>query len=179
MAVLQTTEDFRKAIAYLQSVDYFGAVILQLNIGDTVAECEVLDDATLTDITPDTPTLESALDNANADIAANETIESAQSGLLDKVALAEQYADSIKTLYNAVLDQTENQTAQPNRFNALYAVVQAAPLAFRSRFVTDCTQELGFDVAGTLTLNQQRQTCLFIRVWVTGLALLLSVRRFA
>jgi hypothetical protein len=64
MAILQTTEDFRKAIAHLQSVNHFGSVTLQLNIGDTVAECEVLDDDTLTDITPSIPTLESALDAA-------------------------------------------------------------------------------------------------------------------
>lgn len=66
MATLQTTEDFRKAISYLQNVNHFGNVTLQMNIGDTVAECEVLDDDTLTDITPDTATLEAALDSANA-----------------------------------------------------------------------------------------------------------------
>jgi hypothetical protein len=69
MAILQTTEHFRQAIAYLQSTNHFGGAILQVNIGDTVAECEVLDDETLTILTPDTATLESALDGANATIA--------------------------------------------------------------------------------------------------------------
>lgn len=69
MATLQNTNDFREAIRYLQSVNHFGDVILQLNVGDTLAECEVLDDDTLTDITPDVPTLEAGLDGANADIS--------------------------------------------------------------------------------------------------------------
>lgn len=106
-----------------------------------------------------------------------ETIESAQSGLLDKVLLAEQYADSIKTLYNAVLDQTENQTMQPTRFNNLYAVVQASSNAFRNRIITDIEQELGFNVTGTLSATQQRQACFFLRVFSTELATLLMARK--
>lgn len=112
-----------------------------------------------------------------AELTQAESIEAAQSGLLDKVLLAEQYATDIKTLYNAVLDQTENQTVQSARFNALYAVVQAAPLAFRNRIITDIQQELGFDVTGTLTATQQRQACFYLRVFSTQLATLLLARK--
>ena len=112
-----------------------------------------------------------------ATVAHTATIETAQSGLLDKVALAEQYAADIKTLYNAVLDQTENQTVQPTRFNNLYAVVQAAPVALRNRVVTDIQEELGFNVTGSLSAAQQRQACLYLRVFATQLATLLMARK--
>lgn len=92
MATLQTTEHFREAIRYLQSVNHFGSVILQLNIGDTVAECEVLDDATLTDLTPDTATLESALDSANADIAVQEAQATVQASAKTQAAAIPSWA---------------------------------------------------------------------------------------
>ena len=77
MATLQTTNDFREAVRHLQSINHFGDVILQVNIGDTVAECEVLDDDTLTILTPDTATLEAALDSANAASAVEQQLQSA------------------------------------------------------------------------------------------------------
>lgn len=174
MATVDTTDKFRTAVAQLQSENYFGNVILQLNCGDTVAECEVLDDVTLTVLTPDTATLESALDSANTASASQTTIESAQAGLKDKVSLASSNADNIKTLFNAVLDQTIDQTIQPTRFENLNAVLATLSIGFRNRLITDIQEELGFDVTGTLTATQQRQACLYIRMWITPLAVLLS-----
>ncbi len=103
------------------------------------------------------------------------TIASAKSGLKDKIALAQTHADTIKVLFNAVLDQTINQTVQPTRFTDLRTIITNAVPAFRDRVVTDIQQELGFDVTGNLTLAQQRQATLYMRAWVTGMALLLTL----
>jgi hypothetical protein len=110
-----------------------------------------------------------------AEITQAGNVASAKTGLLDKIDLAKTHATTIRTLFNAVLDQTINQIAQPTRFDALKAVIQNAPLAFRERLITDCIQELGFDPTGTLSAAQIRQATLYVRMWITGLALLLSV----
>jgi hypothetical protein len=104
MATLQTTEEFRKAIAYLQSVDHFGSIVLQMGIGDTVAECFVLDDETLTVITPDTATLEAALDSANATIVTSNTIQAAKQSILDLANKADNHAPRIALCFAAILE---------------------------------------------------------------------------
>lgn len=111
------------------------------------------------------------------ELTSEQQIESAQSGLLDKVLLAEQYASDIRTIYNLVLDFTELQITQPTRFNNLLSAFTASAMAFRNRFITDCEQELGFNPTGTLTVAQQRQTTLYARVWITPLVLLLMARK--
>jgi hypothetical protein len=102
-------------------------------------------------------------------------LKAAKVGLRDKMALAQTHAATITILFNAVLDQTVNQTVQPTRFDNLKAVIQNAPQAFRDRLITDCVQELGVDPTGVLTAPQQRQATLYLRAWVTPLALLLSL----
>lgn len=92
MSAIISTEDFRKAVAYLQSTNYFGAVVLSLNIGDIVAECEVLDDDTLTDITPDTATLESALDSANAQLTEQAAVATVQANAKTQAAAIPSWA---------------------------------------------------------------------------------------
>lgn len=92
MATLQTINDFREAITYLRKIDYFGDTTLHIGIGDTVAECEVLDDETLTILTPDTPTLETALDGALADMAAQETVASVQANAKAQAAAIPNWA---------------------------------------------------------------------------------------
>jgi hypothetical protein len=69
-----------------------------------------------------------------------------------------------------------NRTAQPERFSALQTILDAAPDAFKNRFVTDLLHELGIDYATISTDNQRRQACLYARIWSTQLALLLSIR---
>lgn len=110
-----------------------------------------------------------------AEIAQAGNIADAQTGLRDKVDLARTHAVTIRILFNAVLDQTIGQTAQPTRFDTLKTIIQNAPLAFRERLITDCIQELGFDPTTPLSAAQIRQATLYVRMWVTGLALLLSV----
>ena len=57
----------------------------------------------------------------------------AQSGLKDKIALAKTYASDIKTLWNACLDQLENNSSHPTRFNNVLAAVNALPTALKNR----------------------------------------------
>jgi hypothetical protein len=120
--------------------------------------------------------LQTIVDLHNAAVLTTEQqITAAQAGLRDKVSLAETHATTIKVLFNAVLDQTINQTVQPTRFDNLKTVIQNAAPAFRDRLITDCVQELGFDPTGVLSAAQIRQATLYVRAWVTGLALLLTV----
>lgn len=69
MAVIDTIEKWRLAISYLKKTNHFGDIITDVEIGTGVAECYVLESSTLTNITPDNTTLETALDNANIDIS--------------------------------------------------------------------------------------------------------------
>ncbi len=153
MAILQTIEDFRRAVAYLQSINHFGAVVLSLNVGDTVAECEVLDDDTLTDVTPNTATLESALDSANTQLTTAQTQAVARTLMLSdaKNYLSNQLqsaAPSVQTIFttvkayvdgNATLSQmVTNQIAL---FNSAYGVTvnpAGATAADRARYLVCC-----------------------------------------
>lgn len=76
MATITTIAEWREAISYLTSIDYFGT-ITSTEIGETLNECFILDDETKTDITPDTSTLESALDSALLAATESQQIESA------------------------------------------------------------------------------------------------------
>lgn len=153
MATLQTTNDFRDAIRYLQSIDHFGSVILQVNVGDTVAECEVLDDDTLTDITPDTVTLEAALDSANAEISESETKAIARTLMLSdaKNYLSNQLqsaSPNVQTIFNTVKAYVDNNptltqmlTNQIALFNVAYGVTinpSGATAADRTRYLICC-----------------------------------------
>lgn len=120
--------------------------------------------------------VQTVIDTHNpATLTENQQTQVAKAGLKSKISLAQTHADAIKNLFNEVLDQTLNQTVQPDRFNVLKAIIDASVPAFRNRLITDIQQELGIDVTGSLTLAQQRQCTLYIRAWVTGLALLLSL----
>lgn len=111
-----------------------------------------------------------------AQIASEATIRSARQDLRDKIALAHDsaFAPVIKSLFNATLDNTLGQVGQPARFTAIQTIVNAAPNAFKNRFITDLQEELGIDYATISTTTQQRQASFFARVWSTQLALLLS-----
>lgn len=104
-----------------------------------------------------------------------DVLAAAKAGLRDKIALAKEHADTITIMLNMVLNQTQLQTVQPDRFNNVRAVITNAPQGFRDRVVTDVQQELGFDVTGTLTVAQQRQACLYLRMWCMPLAFLVSL----
>lgn len=153
MAILQTTEDFRKAIAHLQSVNHFGGAILQMNIGDAVEECEVLDDDTLTILTPDTPTLESALDSALVELSASENKAVARTLLLSdaKNYLSAQLQSSnpnVQTIFNTVKAYVDGNATlsqmvsnQIALFNTAYAVTvnpSGATAADRARYLICC-----------------------------------------
>lgn len=60
-------------------------------------------------------------------------IQSAQSGLKEKVALAVTYKSEIKTLWNVCLDQLETNSSHPTRFNNVLNAVNALPAALKNR----------------------------------------------
>lgn len=116
------------------------------------------------------------IDSEAARLATAVATVSAKSGLKDKISLAQTHADAIRRIFNTVLDQTINQTAQPTRWNNIKAQIDNAATAnaFKNRFGTDVLEELGFDVNGALSAAQIRQVTLYSRMWIAGLALLLS-----
>jgi hypothetical protein len=140
MAILQSTEDFRLAIAYLQSVNHFGAIVLQLNIGEIVAECEVLDDATLTDITPDTATLESALDNANAEITQSENVATEDES--ERATLLSQYNAAITQIGNDQASIANGKTAMQGVPNSVTRTVILGMLDVMEHIVNRDEREL-------------------------------------
>lgn len=110
-------------------------------------------------------------------VAEQQAIDDAIVGLRDKIALAHDpnNAPSITILFNTVLDQTLNRVAQPTRYNNIRAVMDAAPASFQNRFNDDLLAEVGIDATATpLSAAQQRQYCLFARVWMTPLGMLLK-----
>lgn len=110
-----------------------------------------------------------------AETTKNNAISAAKSGLKDKVILAQNHAETIRQLFNAVWDNSLTLATQPTRFQALQTIVANASQAFRNVIVTDIQQELGFDVTSAgLTLAQQRQATAFMRSWTVGAALLLT-----
>jgi len=68
-----------------------------------------------------------------AEETAQSNLNTAQSGLKDKAALAKTYASEIKTLWNVCLDQLETNSSHPTRFNAVKAAVDALPTALKNR----------------------------------------------
>jgi len=153
VATLQTIEDFRKAVAYLQGLNHFGAATLQLNIGNTVEACEVLDDDTLTDITPNTATLEAALDSANAATTVATTKTVARTLLLSdaKNYLSAQLATAspnVQTIFTTVKTYVESNAIltqmmvnQIALFNSAYGVTinpAGITIADRARYLVCC-----------------------------------------
>lgn len=125
----------------------------------------------------DATTIDAILAAHNATQQSNvQTIQTARAGLRDKITLAHDpaIAPHIMALFNVTLDSTLNQTTQPTRFTAVQTVIDAAPVGFKNRFVSDLLHELGIDYATISTDTQRRQTALFARIWSTQLALLLA-----
>lgn len=108
--------------------------------------------------------------------ATETTIKTAQNGLKNKIALAEQFASSITAVLNASLQQTEDATTQPTRFNNIKAVMDAQPAAFRNRFNGDLLQEAEITI-GSIVAGQFPAYCRYVRQWSTQLALLLVIRK--
>lgn len=108
--------------------------------------------------------------------AVETTITTAQTGLKNKIALAEQFAPSITALLNVSLQQTEDATTQPTRFNNIKAVMDAQPAAFRNRFNGDLLQETGISIGSILALNYP-DYCRYVRLWSSQLSLLLLARK--
>jgi hypothetical protein len=109
---------------------------------------------------------------AQAKLDAQLAVSSARKGLKDKIALAKQYATEIKILYNTCLEQIENNTGNPNRYNNVLAVVNALPSALRNRVNTGT-----FDPASISTDTQRNayvDHCLTVS---TALAVLLSLEQ--
>lgn len=104
------------------------------------------------------------------------TIKTAQNGLKNKIALAEQFATSITAVLNVSLQQTEDATTQPTRFNNIKAVMDAQPAAFRNRFNGDLLQEAEITI-GSIVAGQFPAYCRYVRAWSTQLALLLVIRK--
>lgn len=114
---------------------------------------------------------------ANAAQAASEqTINTAQTGLKSKIALAEQFASSIAALLNVTLQATEDAAVQPTRYNNIKAVMDAQPAAFRNRFNGDLLQEAEITIV-SITAAQFPAYCRYARLWATQLSLLLVARR--
>lgn len=129
------------------------------------------------------PTAQQLITAHDAFIATNITsdttelaVKSAQNGLKNKIALAEQFASSITAVLNVSLQQTEDATTQPTRFNNIKAVMDAQPAAFRNRFNGDLLQEAEITI-GTIVAGQFPAYCRYVRQWSTQLALLLVIRK--
>lgn len=109
----------------------------------------------------------------------NETnVLNAKQTLKSKIQLAKDYATSIQVIFNADLDETINQSIQPNRYNTLSALMELQPNAFKNRFYNDIREEMGLNfptILATATLAQQRQYCVYLRTWITQIAFLLSL----
>lgn len=104
-----------------------------------------------------------------------ERLTNAKQGLSDKTQLARDHAADIMPLFNTILDQTLNQTTQPARYDTIRAVVDGSAAGFRAAFHGDLLQEMGIDASAALTAAQQRQYCVYARVWVNQVGLLLSL----
>lgn len=128
---------------------------------------------------PVLPTAQNLIDAYNAYLTVqttDSTVATAQNGLKNKIALAEQFASSITAVLNVSLQQTEDATTQPTRFNNIKAVMDAQPAAFRNRFNGDLLQEAEITI-GSIVAGQFPAYCRYARQWSTQLALLLVIRK--
>lgn len=100
-------------------------------------------------------------------------IDAAESGIKQKVILAQGMAADIRMLFDAVLDATQGQDDVATRYAAVRAVVDGGATAFKNRFNSDLLYETGVDAATVSTDNQKRTYCLYARVWVGLLVSLL------
>lgn len=105
---------------------------------------------------------------------ANELADS-RNGLREKIDFSKTFHAEIKILFNAVLEETETQTVQPDRYTTLRAVMDAQTSAFRNRFNNDLMEEAGIDSTSISTTNQRRTYSLYLRLWISGLAILLGM----
>jgi hypothetical protein len=160
MATLQSINDFREAISYLQSVDHVGSAVLQVNVGDTVAECEVLDDETRTDITPDMATLESALDSANAEIATQQTIETLQN--LTR-------SDAIVYFRNGLASAAGNGAAIATLYTQARAYEQQNQMLTDTMLTLRTIEETAIGLTLVLTTNQDKAK--YLKLFLTALGL--------
>ena len=98
----------------------------------------------------------------------------AKSGLKEKIALAKTYAPQIKQLFNVVLEQYENNSIYPARYNAVRAVVDSFPAPLRNRLHLGLQRDTGLDPALILLDTQQGAYFVYMLQVSTALALLLS-----
>lgn len=98
-----------------------------------------------------------------------------KNGLKEKIAFAQLLHSEIKTVFNAILEETETQTVQPARYNTLRALVDSQSGTFKNRFNNDLLQEARIDSSTISTDSQHSTYCLYLRTWITGLVILLAL----
>lgn len=116
------------------------------------------------------------VEDTNNQLAIENAVKNSINGIKEKLQLSYDYAEDIKIIYNAVLEATLNNQDTNTRFQILHDLVELRPSAFKNRLNNDVLQEVGFDVnvvLPTITQAQKRQYCLYLRIWITNLTLLL------
>lgn len=110
-----------------------------------------------------------------AEIDNENEITDSRNGLKEKISLAQAFHSEIKTVFNAILEETETQTVQPARYNTLRALMDSQSGTFKNRFNTDLLQEARIDESNITTDTQRSTYCLYLRTWITGLVILLAL----
>ena len=178
VTTLQETELYAAISHYLTSNGHIADYRMLVNFPAT-GHTNLVDKVEWRIAPPVLPTAQNLIDAYNAYLAAQTSesvIVTAQTGLKNKIALAEQFASSIAAVLNVSLQQTEDATTQPTRFNNIKAVMDAQPAAFRNRFNGDLLQETGIVIASIVVLDYPNY-CRYIRQWSTQLSLLLLARK--
>lgn len=164
------------AISQLISENFFSGATLwhNGNSANNYAELIVNNDSTGASVKPTELDLEAAYTRFQNASAETTTLNNAVSGLRDKIILAQTYAPNIKALFNIVLEQYENNSSYPARYDAVRAIVDACPNALRNRIHNGLQRDTGLDPALIVLDSQRGQYFQYVMNVATMLALLLS-----
>jgi len=161
MARIITNDDFVNACNYLVSqgqLQVSGVRVIRASERVVYDETDHEDGngkKVLSNITPDTPTLETTLDNALIAITGTLEVESALSDLQFIKNKAEKVADDIKELALAIVLSDEAGDGLAARLTAIGTALQDSKPGFQSAFLVAFNAEYGIDVlqGNTVTLD--------------------------
>jgi hypothetical protein len=181
MATVDTVQKWREAVSYLSSTDYFGTGIV-VEVRDLIAECHVLDKDTATDITPNTATLEAALDSAHVVIATENNISTAKGDIKELADKADNHATRIALCFAAILE-SENLAEDANAtFSRITTALNDASVSngYRTAVMTAFTAKTGlvFDLGnlGVVVLATKYAFNEFSASFFTRWAMMVNLR---
>lgn len=98
-----------------------------------------------------------------------------QQGLREKIGFAVAFSLEIRTVFNAVLEETEQQTDLTTRYANIQPLLELQPSPFKNRFKTDLLVEMGVDASAIVTDDEKSAYLRYLRFWIQGLTILLAI----